>query len=625
SVYSRDTAEQYGCYFVSIVRSLIADATRTHASTCLVSEEEAHTLVVTRNRSERQWPTNDGVLALFEKCVTRRPEAPAVSDRHGVMSYADLDAAANRLANRLIDQGVQTNDVVGVCVRRSVDAIVSILAVMKAGATYLPLDIELPEQRVMDLVTRAGAVRVITNAEPSAVMREAGTPVTHLNAPEEVSALARSSARCQHLRGTAEDTAYIMFTSGSTGQPKAVVIRHDGLTNLAQAQCEAFEITHTSCVLQYASYAFDASVSEWSTALVSGAHLFIVDEETRRSPTLLGEAVRAAKVTHATLPPAMLPILNPEDFASVTHLVTAGESCAPATAKQWSAGRRYFNAYGPTEGTVCATIGGLDATTETLHIGTPMANVQCYVLDQNQQLAPDGVIGELYIAGRGLAKGYLNAPELTLEKFSSIDVGGERIRAYRTGDLVRWLSSGNLEFIGRADGQVKINAQRVEPAEVEKQLVALDEVSDAIVVATSLEDDDASILFAYVVSENAPDDDARAQRALEIRSRLALALPLYMIPTGFLWMNRLPLTLNGKVDRQALPRPTQGDLCLQKTRAPSSEAEIKVHRQWTAVLGHEDIGAEDNFYLLGGDSLAAMRLLSKINEAFDVNVSLAEL
>ncbi|HEX9315614.1 MAG TPA: amino acid adenylation domain-containing protein, partial [Actinomycetota bacterium] len=499
---------------------------------------------------------------LIESQVARTPDAPAVLFEGGELTYAELDRAANALAHLLIEAGAGPERFVALALPRSVEIVVATLAVAKAGAAYLPVDPDYPAERIAFMLADAAPVLVLTLAALAGGLPSVGDmAVLVLDDPATRAAV---EAMPTHAPTDAERTgaltlahpAYLIYTSGSTGRPKAVVVTHAGLASFSAAEVDHFGVGPGDRVLQFSSPSFDASVLELCMSLPAGAALVVPPPG-----PLLGEALAAVLeeqgVTHALIPPSALATVPDaaagEGLAAFQGLIVGGEAASAALVARWAPGRRMINAYGPTESTVVATWSEALSPGTAPPIGSPIANTQTYVLDAALRPVPVGVPGELYIAGTGLARGYLRRPGLTAERFVANPFGEAGSRMYRTGDVVRWRGDGALEYLGRTDEQVKIRGFRIEPGEIEAALVGHPGVGEAVVVARE-DDPGHKRLVAYVV----PAADGEAPDGPALRQFLAEALPDYMVPSAFVTLDALPLSPNGKLDRGALPAPDPG-------------------------------------------------------------------
>ncbi|HOR01271.1 MAG TPA: amino acid adenylation domain-containing protein [Anaerolineae bacterium] len=586
---------------------------------------------------------------LFEEHAARTPGAVALAFERQQLSYGELNRRANQLAHHLLRRGLAREALVAICLDNSPEMIVAVLAVLKAGGAYLPLDASYPPERLAFMLGDAQAAFLLTQAALRPALPDAGAEAICLDA--DWPAIAREPAEDPGVAVGPGDLVYAIYTSGSTGRPKGTLVEQRGLANLAHALVDMFATGPGSRVLQFASFSFDASVADIAMALAGGATLCLAPREVLHSVPDLLALLRDQAITTVTLPPAVLKLLPDEDLPALRTVASAGEACTWDVWARWAPGRRFLNGYGPTENTVSASFGQVGeriAEAATVPIGSPIANVQLHVLDRHLQPAPVGVPGELYIGGAGLARGYLNRPELTAERFverpatvppsggdgrtvgaDSLSppvgrtVGGHPVggggRLYRTGDLVRRLDDGTLEFLGRIDDQVKVRGFRVELGEVEAALAQHPALQQAAVIAREGE---AGVmqLVAYVV----PAGDALPTPG-ELRGYLRRSLPDHMLPAACVTLPALPLTPSGKVDRRALPAPDQASRGVDGAAAPSTPTEELIAGIWAQVLGREQVARHDDFFALGGHSLLATQLISRLREAFGVELPLRSL
>ncbi|MCF4140797.1 amino acid adenylation domain-containing protein [Streptomyces sp. Tue 6430] len=569
--------------------------------------------------------------ALFEARVARTPDAPAVVSDEGSLSYAELNERADRLAHHLIGHGVGPERIVALLLPRSVDIVVAQLAVMKAGGAYLPVDPDYPADRIaymiddarpsLLLTVHAHADRVPDAAAAGRVVPDrldldrldlAAEPAT-----DPVDADRRAALTVAH-------PAYVIYTSGSTGRPKGVVVSHQGLAAFATVEAERFGVDPDSRVLQFSSPSFDASVLELCMSLPWGAAL-VIPPPGPLADEALGRVLAERAVTHALIPPAALATVPVTDLPDLRTLIVGGDATDAALVDRWAPGRRMVNAYGPTESTVVATLSEpLTAGTGTAPpIGAPIDNTRVYVLDAALRPVAPGVAGELYLAGEQLARGYLNRPALTAERFTACPYGDAGSRMYRTGDLVRWNPDGALEYLGRADDQVKLRGFRIELGEIETVLVSHPAVAQAAVVVREDRPGDKR-LVAYTVPGAVPAPDAGA-----LRAALSAALPAHMVPSAFVTLDALPLTPNGKLDRKALPAPevTAGATgrASRAPRTPRTPREEILCALFADALGVPEVGPDDSFFELGGHSLLATRLTGRIRVALGAELQVRAL
>jgi amino acid adenylation domain-containing protein len=550
-----------------------------------------------------------------------RADAPAIHCEGMTLSFRELDERANRLAHRLRALGVGPEVLVGLCVTRSIDLVVGILGILKAGGAYVPLDPAYPAPRLAFMLRDAQARVLLTQEHLLGVLPEVPVATLCLDRDWPSVALEPSFAPTTPLNPS--NLAYVIYTSGSTGTPKGVLVPHAGLRNLIEEQIRVFGLGHDSRVLQFASSSFDASVSEILTTLAAGGVLYLASsDELLPGPPLLGR-LRKHAITEVTLPPSVLSVLPSADLPALRTVVAAGEASTPAIVARWAAGRRFVNAYGPTEATVCATMAACTDDGRTPPLGLPLANVTVHVLDEALRPVPNGAEGELYIGGVGVARGYLGRPDLTAERFIPdpfADRPGSRL--YRTGDAVRLTRDEELEFVGRVDEQVKIRGFRVEPGEIEVALSSHPAVQQAVVVPHTVTTGDVR-LVAYVVA-SAADSHGRDGLPDLLRQHLTRRLPGYMIPNQFVLTDAVLLGPNGKVDRAALAAaalPAVGSA----SAPPPDLVEHRVSEVFRDVLGAEAVGVDDDFFALGGHSLLATQVIFRLREAFAVDLPLRDL
>jgi amino acid adenylation domain-containing protein len=551
------------------------------------------------------------------------PSALALRAGERVLSYHDLDIWTSQLACRLRALGVGPNVLVGLCLERSIEFVAGALGILRAGGAYVPLDPAYPADRLDFMLEDTRAPVLVTNRVLAARLPARARRTVLLDA--DAASVARESPRSLDTPLTLDDLAYVIYTSGSTGQPKGVEIAHGSLLNLVSWHQRAFAVTAADRATQLASPGFDAAVWELWPYLTAGASVHIPDEETRIDPERLRDWLGAERITITFLPTPLaesaMTMEWPPDTA-LRLLLTGGDTLHryPVPGLPFTV----VNNYGPTESTVVTTSGKVEAGAgpgRLPSIGHPIANIQVHILDESQRPVPGDAVGELYIGGAGLARGYLNRPDLTAEKFVTAqfsDCGSARL--YKTGDLARYLPDGSIEFRGRIDHQIKIRGFRVELGEIEAVLGAHPAVRTSVVVAREVVPGDKR-LVAYVVP--APGCDALAG---DLRDFLAAKLPDYMVPTTFVRLEALPLTAHGKVDRAALPDPDASRPDLTATVvAPRTAIEERLADIVATLLGLEQVGMADNFFLLGGQSLLAAQVIARVQDDFGVDLTLRTL
>lgn len=566
----------------------------------LLTEAERDDLLVRRNNTAR---ARDGrtVVDLVHEVAQQWPDAVAVTGSASRLTYAGLDARAASLAARLVERGVQADDVVGVAMARTPDLIVAMLAVLRAGGCYLPLDITYPPERLRHMVTdTAPRCVLVTDTEAAAAVLPDDVTMIDVRERPEIPPSA------DPVVIDPDSAANVIYTSGSTGSPKGVITSHRALANLTLDIRARFGLGPDSRVLQYVSPAFDAAGEDIWPALAAGARLVLPPEPASLPLADLVTLLRTREITHAAMPPSVLRQLSPEDLPDLATLVTGAEPVDAGLAGRWARGRRLMNMYGPTEA-CCTATGGRLIPGEPVTIGTPIGNVAVYVLDSELRAVPPGAAGELYIAGTGLARGYLGRPGLTAERFVPCPFGPAGTRMYRTGDRVHECGDGSLRYIGRTDHQVKIRGFRVELGEIETALAADPGVANTVVMPKGTRSGGQQ-LVGYVVPRAGASVDPDAARR-----RLRELLPEYMVPAAILVLDAFPLQPNGKVDRNALPDP--GAAVSMNVRPPTTEDEAALCDAFAETLGVDTIGVHDSFFALGGDSILALRLVSRARSA----------
>jgi amino acid adenylation domain-containing protein len=556
----------------------------------------------------------------FEAQAAATPAAVAVEFEAERQTYAELNCRANQIARRLRELGAGPEALIGVCMPASPGRLAALLAVWKAGGGYVPLDPALPPERLAFLLADTGMSVVITDAaSASRVPGDAGLTIVVLDTEQEQ--LAGLDGGDLDGQGASQDhTAYVIYTSGSTGPPKGVVVEHRQAVNLLQGMAAHWKIGPGDAVLQFSSFTFDVSVMDMFMPLLSGARVVLAPAPTLHSPPRLAALLREAGITFACLPPAVLNLLGDGQFPDLRVLMAAGEELPSDLARRWiRPGLRFVNGYGPTEATVIATYAELEPGTPLPPpIGRPTwPNYQVYVLDPDLNPVPVGVTGELYIGGAGVARGYLNRPELTRERFIPDPFRpGPGARLYKTGDRVLRRPGGAIVFLGRIDGQVKIHGLRVELGEIETALASHPAIAQAIVTVVS-DSAGEKQLAAYL----RPEPGASPASPAELRDHLAWLLPSYLIPAYLTTVEAFPLNSSGKVDRAALPAPQAQ--AAGGGQAPRTLLETALVDFYATVLGRDQLGVTDSFFDIGGNSLAAMRLISMLDDELDVDISVA--
>jgi natural product biosynthesis luciferase-like monooxygenase protein/amino acid adenylation domain-containing protein len=618
-LFEQETIIRLRDHWYELLRQIVANPGQRLAKIPLLTSAEQARILVEWNQTERSFPQTRCLHQIFQQQARLAPTAIAIKTPHTSLTYQEVESRANQLAHTLCRQGLSSGQHVGVCMSRVPEAIIGLLAILKAGGVYVPLDPRYPQDRLAFMVEDAQLSALLTQQKVRHCLPElAGVPVLYLEADWFEST--REAVDPPTREVTSTMLAYVIYTSGSTGRPKGVQVSHQGLQNLIEVQQRNFEIQPEDRVLQFSSLSFDASIWEICMSIGTGATLCMDDEDTILAGPMLAAALTKMAITVVTLPPSLLASLSTTNLPQLRTIIVAGEACPPELATHWAAGRRFFNAYGPTEATVCATLERCVGTLKP-SIGRPIDNTQAYILDPALHPVPIGVAGELYIGGINLAYGYLHQPELTAERFLPhpfIRQAGARL--YRTGDRCRYKPDETIEFLGRVDDQVKIRGHRIEPGEIEAVLALHPTIREcAVVVKNNVADEQQ--LVAFVVTH-----EASAFSRKELYAYLQHRLPEYMLPARILPLEHMLLTPNGKIDRKGLPDATavhQPAETSQDIYLTSMERSIAII--WQDCLHLEKVGLHENFFELGGHSLLVVQVIQKTQEQFQREIALTDL
>jgi amino acid adenylation domain-containing protein len=617
-LFDAATIERMAEHFKRLLEGVVADASARVSELPLMSEEEGRLVVGGFNETAREYPREATVHGLFEHQAARTPDAVAVEYEGGKVSYRELNERAERIASRLGAEGVGLESRVGVLLERTPEMVAALLGVLKAGAAYVPLDPEYPHERLRFMLEDSGAEVLVTERRLLERVSEHGARVVLVDEWTE-----GEEASAPRAWVTAENLAYVIYTSGSTGKPKGVQVTHRGVVRLVRGVGYA-ELDERQVILQAAPPAFDASTFELWGALLNGGRCVLLDERVPTARTL-AEVIGRHGVRTMWLTSALFNSVMDEDggaLRGVEQLLVGGEALSVRHVRRALSelkGTRLVNGYGPTESTTftcCYDIGEVPEGAQTIPIGHPISNTEVYVLDGRMRPVPFGVKGELYIGGDGLARGYINRPGLTAERFVPHPFSpGPGARLYRTGDSVRVLPSGDIEFLGRLDNQVKLHGFRIEPSEIEFVLGRHPAVRETVVLLSE-RDGGEKLLVAYFVAAR-----GESPSGGELRRHLRESLPEYMIPSAFVMLNSLPLTPNGKLDKRALPSPvfSASDEGYVAPRTPEEEVLAGL---WSKLLRVERVSVNDSFFDLGGHSLLATQAVSRVRETFGVELPL---
>jgi len=625
NLFRRDRIERMAGHFQELVKSLIKDPDQKIRRIPILTEKEKNMILKEWNATGAEFPQNKCIHQLFEEQVVRSPLSIAIQDDHQKVSYEELNAKANQLARYLHRSGAVEGSLIGICADRSTDLLVALLAVMKAGCTYIPLDPIYPKERLALILEDGKPALLLTEKKLLENLPETEAKNIFI---EEREAYANESVENTKFNVSPETVAYLIYTSGSTGKPKGVQIQHRALVNFITSMAKKPGIMPNDLVLAVTTISFDIAGLELYLPILYGAGIFIATQETSVNPELLIKKIEDCQPTILQATPVTFRMLNASGWKGLKSLriLCGGEALPKELAHDLIRKcSELWNMYGPTETTVWSTVErvALDEgdTTGYVNLGRPIDNTLIYVLNSELQPVPVGYPGELFIGGDGLAKGYFNLPEMTREKFLQdpfSTIPGAHM--YRTGDLVQQTDDGKLEFLNRVDSQVKIRGFRIELGEIESALTQYKSVRDNVVIVREDSPGDKR-LIAYIIRRDHAETDIP-----DLRQFLKTKVPDYMVPSAFVFIEQFPLTPNGKIDRKALPAPFEApDVSDRVFQQAETETEKKLHDIWSGVLNLKQIGVEENFFEIGGHSMIAVTLMIKIEKELGIRLPLATL
>lgn len=621
-LFKPETISRMVEHFQILLTEIIKNPNKKIGELSILTPTEQHQILQEWNKTQIKYQDNLCFHHLFEAQVQNNPDAIALIFQDEQLTYKELNYRSNQLAHYLMKKGVKPEVKVGICVERSFEMIIALLAVFKAGGAYLPLDSNYPEERLAFMVEDSQISVLLTHSD----LPISKTTVSDIiNLDRDWNLITQESQNNPQVKVTPDNLAYLIYTSGSTGTPKGVLIPHSGLVNLTEDKIRVCQVDQNSCVLQFFSFSFDASIPEIIMALGSGGKLCLAPVETLLPGLNLLELLREKNISHITITPSALAATPFEDLPALEMVLVGGEAPSVDLIENWSKNRRFINAYGPTEVTVNASMVECGNGHSTQPIIRPSTNKQLYVLDTHLQPVPVGVLGELYIAGVGLARGYLNQPEKTAQTFipnpfyAQTENNKTSNRLYKTGDLACYLADGSIKLFGRIDHQVKIRGFRIEPGEVEVLLNQHPNIRNSVVLVQTEPGKDKK-LVAYFVSNSGIQLTSK-----ELRSYLKEKLPEYIIPSHFIELETIPLTPNGKVDHQALSTLKLESKTSEEYIAPRTPTEEILAKIFAEVLEVEKVGIYDDFFELGGHSLLTTQLIAQLLPHFSVNITVVDL
>jgi amino acid adenylation domain-containing protein len=635
-LFHRDTIKRMAGHFETLLEGIVADPDQPISTLPILTESEGHQILVEWNDTAADYPKDQCIHELFEAQVERTPDAIALEFEDEQITYRELNRKANQLAHYLVSLGIGPEKLVGICVERSIEMIVGLLGILKAGAAYVPLDPAYPKERLRFMMNDAQVSALLTEEKLIADRGWRigdGNPLSSILDPRlqvvfldhDLPLIAQKRDNNPKSGIESNNLAYVIYTSGSTGRPKGVQIQHRSVVNCLSSIGRAIELSQQDAWLAITTISFDIAALELYLPLIRGAKLTLASKDESSDSRQLLARMKASRSTVIQATPSLWKMLLENDLENKHKfkILCGGETLSTQLADELlDRGSSVWNLYGPTEATIWSTMAKVETNDKPVPIGRPIANTQIYILDTYLQPVPIGIPGDLYIGGDGLAMGYLNRPELTSEKFIPNPFrDNSNSRLYRTGDRAKYLADGNIEFLGRIDDQVKIRGHRVELGEIEAALNQHPAVRECVVVARARDSLLEQSLIGYVVPKQQPD-----LSVAELRGYLKENLPEYMIPSVFMPLDDLPLTPNGKIDRNALPPPDGERPQLdQGFVEPRTEIEELVAQIWREVLKLDKIGIHDNFFELGGHSLLATRVVARLRISFSIDIALRKL
>jgi len=630
SLFERSTMERYVGYFRTLLEAMAADDAQVVDRLPILSAGERHRVLYEWTDTLTEYPSGKCVYELFEEQAATSPDAFAAVFEDDSLSYAELNARANRLAHYFRMRGMKPDARVAICVERGLEMIVALLAVLKAGGAYVPLDPGYPVERLRYMLEDSGPVALLTQGHLLELFTGISDtlPVIDLNdGAIEWGRLPESNPDRDSIGLTTSHLAYVIYTSGSTGNPKGVAIEHGSLTNLICSMQQSPGISATDTLLAVTTFAFDIAALEIYLPLTKGARIIVASREASADGALLMRQLERGVTLMQATPTSWRMLLEAGwKGASNLKVLCGGEALSLSLARSLTErSSSSWNMYGPTETTIWSVIKDVTHIQDVSSIGRPIANTRVYILDAHGEPVPLGVAGELYIGGAGVARGYLNRPELTAERFLKDPFAADAAaRMYRTGDLARWLGDSNIEFLGRNDFQVKIRGFRIELGEIEARLAEHPAVHEAVVIAREDTPGDQR-LVAYYTASGTGDSELDPLSVESLRAHLSEKLPEYMVPAAYVRLEFLPRTPNGKLDRKALPAPDGDAYAVRGYEAPRGEIETQLAQIWADLLKLGKIGRYDNFFELGGHSLLAVRVVTRLQQALRLEVAMRDL